>query len=233
MEFEQGSNRRFLFGIVLIVFGALWMLVKLHIIPDSFSHMIISWQSLLIVIGIVTLINGNQTTGWILILIGSFFLLPHFFDVPWELRRLFWPMMLVATGVVLLLRYSKPSKAIAETGIKNMNFFDDFVIFGGREIVINSQSLVGGKSTSIFGGSEYDLRNVTLSENGAVIDCVSIFGGAGFKIPPDWTVKNEVTTIFGAFTDKRGSIVPDYQNLSKTLILRGFTAFGGIEIKNF
>ncbi len=71
MEFEQGSNRRFLFGIVLIVFGALWMLVKLHIIPDSFSHMIISWQSLLIVIGIVTLINGNQTTGWILILIGS------------------------------------------------------------------------------------------------------------------------------------------------------------------
>lgn len=233
MEFEQGSNRRFLFGIVLIVFGALWMLVKLHIIPDSFSHMIISWQSLLIVIGIVTLINGNQTSGWILILIGSFFMLPHFFDVPWELRRLFWPMMLVATGVVLLLRYSKPSKAIAETGIKNMNFFDDFVIFGGREIVINSQSLVGGKSTSIFGGSEYDLRNVTLSENGAVIDCVSIFGGAGFKIPPDWTVKNEVTTIFGAFTDKRGSIVPDYQNLSKTLILRGFTAFGGIEIKNF
>jgi predicted membrane protein len=233
MEFEQGSNRRFLFGIVLIVFGALWMLVKLHIIPDSFSHMIISWQSLLIVIGIVTLINGNQTSGWILILIGSFFLLPHFFDVPWELRRLFWPMMLVVTGVVLLLRYNKPSRAIAETGIKNMNFFDDFVIFGGREIVINSQSLVGGKSTSIFGGSEYDLRNVTLSENGAVIDSVSIFGGTGFKIPPDWTVKNEVTTIFGAFTDKRGSIVPDYQNLSKTLILRGFTAFGGIEVKNF
>jgi predicted membrane protein len=114
-----------------------------------------------------------------------------------------------------------------------MNFFDDFVIFGGREIVVNSQSLIGGKVTSIFGGSEYDLRNVTLSENGAVIDCVSIFGGAGFKIPPDWTVKNEVTTIFGAFTDKRGSILPDFQNLEKTLILRGFTAFGGIEIKNF
>jgi len=46
-------------------------------------------------------------------------------------------------------------------------------------------------------------------------------------------VKNEVTTIFGAFTDKRGSILPDFQDLEKTLILRGFTAFGGIEIKNF
>jgi len=233
MEFEHGSNRRFLFGIVLIVFGTLWMLEKLHILPESMSHLIISWQSLLIVIGVVTLINGNQTSGLILILIGSFFLVPHFFDVPWELRRLFWPILLVATGVVLLLQYSKPSRAIAASGPRNMNYFDDFVIFGGREIIINSQSLVGGKSTSIFGGSEYDLRNVTLSENGAVVDCVSIFGGAGFKIPPDWTVKNEVTTIFGAFTDKRGSIVPDYQNLSKTLILRGFTAFGGIEVKNF
>jgi len=233
MELEHGSNRRFLFGILLIVFGTLWMLVKLDILPDSLSQMVISWQSLIILIGLVTLINGNQISGWILILVGIVFMVPHFFDVPWEVRRLFWPMLLVAIGLVLLFRFTKSPGKIAGPGAKSMNFFDDFVIFGGREIVVNSQSLIGGKVTSIFGGSEYDLRNVTLSENGAVIDCVSIFGGAGFKIPPDWTVKNEVTTIFGAFTDKRGPILPDFQNLEKTLILRGFTAFGGIEIKNF
>jgi len=233
MEFENKSNRRFLFGIVLIVFGSLWILERLDVLPESVSHMIISWQSLLIIIGIVSLINGNETTGWLLILIGGFFMLPHLFEIPWELRRLTWPVLLVSLGVLMLVRYKLPQKGVPEGGPKNMNYFDDFVIFGGREMVINSQSLVGGKSTSIFGGSEYDLRSARLSENGAVVDCVSIFGGAGFKLPPDWTVKNEITTIFGAFTDKRGSIIPDSHNLSKTLIIRGFTAFGGVEIKNF
>jgi predicted membrane protein len=232
MEFEQGNNRRFLFGLVLIVFGGLWILEKLNIFPESVSDMIISWQSLLILIGVIALINGSETTGWVLILIGTIFMVPHFFEVPWELRRLTWPLLLVIVGVLMLVRYKKPQKAV-EGGMKNINFFDDFVIFGGREIVVNSQNLVGGKSTAIFGGSEYDLRSSKLSENGAVVDCLSVFGGTGFKIPPDWNVKNEITTIFGAFTDKRGAVIPDIENLSKTLVIRGFTAFGGVEIKNF
>lgn len=235
MELENRTNRRFLFGIVLIVLGGLWILERLEILPDSFAGMIISWQSLLIVIGVVSMINGNRTTGWVLILIGAFFMIPHMLEIPWELRRLTWPILLIALGVLLLLRYNRKSTPVPdlEGGPKNLNYFDDFVIFGGREMVINSQSLVGGKSTAIFGGSEYDMRPARLSENGAVIDCVSIFGGTGFKLPPDWSVKNEVSTVFGAFTDKRGSTLPDSNNINKTLIIRGFTLFGGIEIKNF
>ena len=233
MELENRSNRRFLFGVVLIVFGSLWILERLRILPESLSDLIISWQSLLIVIGVVSLINGNETTGWVLVLIGGLFMVPHLFEIPWELRRLIWPTILVTLGVLMLFRYGKPRKGIPEGGPKNVNYFDDFVIFGGREMVVNSQNLVGGRTTSIFGGSEYDMRPANLAENGAVIDCLSLFGGAGFKIPTDWTVKNEITTIFGAFTDKRGSSVPVAQSLNKTLVLRGFTAFGGVEIKNF
>ena len=44
-----------------------------------------------------------------------------------------------------------------------MDVFDDFVIFGGREIFVNSQGLIGGKTTSIFGGTEYDMRRSVLS----------------------------------------------------------------------
>ncbi len=233
MEIEPKNNRRFLFGIVLIVFGSLWILERLHILPEPLGDLIISWQSLLVLIGIISLINGSETSGWVLILIGVFFMMPQLFDIPWQLRRLTWPILLVVVGVLLLVRYTRPPKELPGGGPKNINYFDDFVIFGGRDILINSQALVGGKSTSIFGGSEYDLRSAHLSENGAVIDCVSIFGGAGFKVPPDWTVKNEVTTIFGAFTDKRGPIITDPRNISKTLVVRGFTAFGGVEIKNF
>ena len=76
------------------------------------------------------------------------------------------------------------------------------------------------------------MRKANLSTNGAVVDCVSVFGGCTFKVPPDWTVKNEVFTIFGAFADKRGSVFHDAPvDNSKTLIIKGFTAFGGIEVK--
>jgi hypothetical protein len=121
-----------------------------------------------------------------------------------------------------------------QNNARGMDYFDDFVVFGGREVFINSQNFLGGKTTSMFGGTEYDLRQAQLSENGAVIDCVSVFGGCGFKVPPDWTIKNELTAIFGAFTDKRGSTFGQIiSNPSKTLIIRGFSAFGGVEIKHF
>ena len=115
---------------------------------------------------------------------------------------------------------------------RNMDVFDDFVVFGGREVFINSQNLLGGKTTSIFGGTEYDLRRAQMSSSGAVIDCVCMFGGCTLKVPPDWTVKNEVITILGGFADKRGQSFHDTTiDPSKTLIVKGFTAFGGIEVK--
>jgi predicted membrane protein len=233
MENSSLSNRRVLFGLFLIAVGALWILVKLDLIPNVWSDILISWQMLLIGIGVFSFIGGNRTAGTILMIIGGFFLVDQVVDIPYELRRIGWPLLIIGIGVTLLLTHkSKIQTPMPEPGKPGMDFFDDFVIFGGREIFINSKSFLGGKVTSIFGGAEYDLRQANLSENGAVIDCVCIFGGCGFKVPPDWTIKNEVTTIFGAFTDKRGASVHNIScNPDKTLVIKGFSAFGGVEVK--
>lgn len=234
MESQNNKvNKRILFGAALIAIGGIWILEQLGIIPHVLRDVLISWQMLLVVIGVFSLFSGNETSGYVLILIGIFFMVPDLIEVPWKLRRLSWPILLVVLGILLIWRHQRKTPVLKDSGAAELDYFDDFVVFGGREIVVNSQNLIGGKSTSIFGGSEYDMRVAKLSPNGAVIDCVSVFGGTGFKIPPDWAVKNEVSTIFGAFTDKRGNVIPDRQDLSKTLIVRGFTAFGGIEIKNF
>jgi predicted membrane protein len=188
------------------------------------------------------LIGGNRTAGTILIIIGGTFMIPELINVPHELRRIYWPLILVAIGVAILLRRRESPKLPTlnddvNTEIPNdnsFNTFDDFVIFGGREIFVNSQALAGGKATSIFGGIEFDLRKANLKPGGAVIDCVSVFGGCGFKIPMDWNVRNEVTTIFGAFTDKRGDTYSDkYYDPSKTVVIKGVSIFGGIEVKHF
>ncbi len=237
MEHHNPSNKRLYFGVGLIVFGALLVLEKLDIVPNSINDILISWQMILIVIGIFSLSGGNKTSGTVLIVIGSFFLIPDIVHIPYQLRQIAWPMFVIAIGVVLLVTHGKRKQGVAPadaSGKREIDYFDDFVIFGGREVFVNSQNFYGGKTTSMFGGTEYDFRQAQLSKNGAVVDCVSIFGGCGFKVPPDWTVKNEVTAIFGAFSDKRGSTVNHIvADPSKVLIIKGFTAFGGIEIKHF
>lgn len=238
MEKQISPNKRIYLGLFLIALGAFWILERLGLIPDFWDDILISWQMLLIGIGVFSIIGGNKSTGTILIVIGGFFLIPEIAQVPYELRRIGWPLLIIGIGVVLLITHGRrkhiePPKM--EPGQQTgMDFFDDFVVFGGREVFVNSQKFYGGKTTSIFGGAEYDMRQATLSQNGAVVDCVSIFGGCGFKVPPDWTVKNEVSAVFGAFSDKRGSTLNQIvSDPSKTLIIKGFTAFGGIEIKHF
>ncbi|HEY3371093.1 MAG TPA: DUF5668 domain-containing protein [Prolixibacteraceae bacterium] len=246
---ERGnSNKRFYFGVILIVIGVVMILEKLNLIPESVSDLLISWQMLLVGIGILSLIGGNRVGGTILVLIGTFFMIPELIDVPYEIRQIYWPLILVAIGVALLLRHrGKPfptihSSVIGERPLEveminnnnSHNTFDDFVIFGGREVFINSQAFAGGKATSIFGGMEFDLRKASMVPEGAVIDCVSVFGGCGFKIPMDWNVRNEVTTLFGAFTDKRGDTFNErYYDPSKTVVIKGVSIFGGIEVKHF
>jgi predicted membrane protein len=209
---------------------------RLDLFPDFWKDILISWQMLLIGIGVFSIIGGNKTSGTILIVIGGFFLVPEITPIPYHLRKIGWPVLIIGIGLVLLLtqtskRYRQPPNLDGAT--KNgMDFFDDFVIFGGREVYIDSQNFMGGKSSSVFGGAEYDLRQAKLSPNGAVVDCLTIFGGCGFKVPPDWTVKNEVTAVFGAFTDKRGSSINHVvSDPSKTLVVKGFAAFGGVEVK--
>lgn len=234
MKNETVSNKRILFGLFLIALGVFWILVKLDVIPDTWNDVLISWKMLLIGIGVFSMIGGNRTSGTILIVIGGFFMIPDIVFIPEELRRIGWPLLIIGIGVALLLTYRKGS-GVPENMNGNkcsVDYFDEFVIFGGREVFVNSNNFFGGKITSIFGGAEYDLRQSRLSENGAVIESVCVFGGSGFKVPPDWSVKNEVTAIFGAFEDKRGMTAHDViTDNSKTLVIKGFCAFGGVEVK--
>lgn len=237
MEKLHASNKRVYFGLFMIVIGIFWILERLDLIPDFWNDIFISWQMLLIGIGVFSIIGGNKTTGTVLIVIGSFFLIPEITNIPYQLRRIGWPLLIIGVGVVLLVtqggRHKKEPPVFEQEHTSNLNnYFDDFVIFGGREVYVDSQNFVGGKTTSVFGGTEYDLRQAKLSQHGAVVDCLTIFGGTGFKVPPDWTIKNEVTAIFGGFTDKRGSSINHIvTDPSKTLIIKGFASFGGVEIK--
>ena len=76
---RRSSDKRLYFGVILIVLGVILILERLNLIPEQMADLLISWQMLLVGIGILSLIGGNRTAGTILIIIGGTFMIPHFF----------------------------------------------------------------------------------------------------------------------------------------------------------
>ncbi len=67
-------------GIVIIIAGLLLLLANIGIISPSLKHIFFSWQMILIVIGVISLLSSeNQTPGYVLIIIGTLFILPRMF----------------------------------------------------------------------------------------------------------------------------------------------------------
>ena len=80
---------------------------------------------------------------------------------------------------------------------------------------------------AIFGGASVDCRLASI-EGRAVIQVFAMFGGVEFKVPADWSVVNNTNAVMAGVDD---STVAPKEN-SKCLVIEGFVALGGIEIKN-
>ena len=85
-------------------------------------------------------------------------------------------------------------------------------LFGGGKVNIVSENFKGGKLTSIFGGSEISLLNSKLAEGINVIDVFNIFGGNTLVIPADWSLRIDVVSIFGGYSDKRSKFTDESKN---------------------
>ena len=228
------SNRNFgraIVGIVLILIGIMFVGRTLDIIPIRFAHHIFSWQMILIVLGVIFITTrDNKSTGWILLIIGLVFLLPDVVHVPYAVRRLFWPALLILFGVLIIVRSTTYHRDAVSA--KSSDYIDDVAIFGGGDKVITSENFKGGKITAIFGGSKIDLRRSQLAPGQNVLDMFCLFGGSTLHVPENWNVKIDVISILGGFSDKRYPKPDTTLDVGKEIVIKGFVMFGGGEVKN-
>lgn len=223
------TDSRVFLGILFVAIGGLMILNNMDLLSYELSHIFISWQMLLIVLGLYNLNRKAFSAGMILIGIGTFFMLPKIFDFPDGFYHNFWPLILVIIGLVFILQRHK-SPYINLTGATDKNdILDETAIFGGRNMSLVSEQFKGGKITSIFGGSKINLLYCKPVE-GCNIDVATVFGGTKIIVPENWNIKNEVVSIFGGFEDKRGNSVISRVDQSKIIVIKGVAIFGGGEI---
>jgi predicted membrane protein len=233
----KGIPARIIIGLMLIVFGALFLLDNYDIYYFPFE--ILSWQYFLIALGLLFLIiSKNKTAGIVLVAIGLFNIIPEL-----------WPLIFVIIGLLIILRkhgyrrcysrgyqdtdFDKKNFSPGDESAEGKDIIEEVSIFGGSNRVVNSENFRGGSVLSIFGGSEINLLNSKLAEGENILEVTFIFGGSTLIVPQDWKVELDVMTIFGGFGDKRRKDPNMVYDERKKLVVKGFILFGGGEIKNY
>jgi predicted membrane protein len=230
--------KKYILGVIVIVAGCLLLLSNTGFLPYELRHILFSWQMLLIGIGVISLFSSeSRTPGTILILIGGIFILPRAFDLNFNVMHLFWPVILIGIGVLILTK-RLPRRTFQSRGhlTNNQNLDEGFIheenIFSGGKQRVMHQVFRGGHINCVFGGSEVDLTQATLADGISELEINTIFGGVTLIVPADWRIQLKMTSIMGGFADKR-SYIKESPDPSKVLIIKGSTIFGGGEIKSY
>lgn len=223
---QKNRSASWVFGIILLVIGSLLFIERtdLFFYHINLPWWIFSWHTILIAIGIILLVStSNRTGGTILICIGAFTLLPHW-----------WPLLIILLGIYLITRKGGSNFNFSSTTTEenNPDTIDVVTIFGGCNKFFQSENFKGGSVLAAFGGSEINLYGCKLAEGKNYLDVTAIFGGSTIQAPSEWNIQIDVTPIFGGATDKRIKSPNIIYDNSRVLVVKGVAIFGGIDIKN-
>ncbi|PSR03266.1 MAG: hypothetical protein BRD50_06140 [Bacteroidetes bacterium SW_11_45_7] len=104
-------------GIVFILIGLISTANAMDYMPGSLGKYLLSRELLLILIGLV-FISKRMThiAGWVLLLIGTLFLLDNYGMIPDTAQEVIWAVILIAIGVAMLIRTKKKADESGTAG---------------------------------------------------------------------------------------------------------------------
>jgi predicted membrane protein len=235
-ELKKRLDPIYIIGIILLIAGGLLLLDNFDLINFNMTRLIISWQMIFIVIGVLIYAGSENNVGLVFILLGCVFLLSKYFDLNvWA----FWPVILIVLGLYFIFGFNR-RKIIVERVADSFSFkgnpasrnvIDEVAIFGGGEKSYRMENFEGGNITAIFGGSEIDLYDCKLAPGTHYLDVTAIFGGFSLIVPRDWNIEVRVFPLFGGFSDQRRKDPNANFNKESVLVIKGFVMFGGGEVK--
>lgn len=233
-------------GIAIIGVTLVLALKIVGVISFPVASVVLSWQALLILLGItgMCLFRQGFIGHAILILTGFYFILPELQSVfgfkigvePDALKSLYWVSVLCVIGIGIVLkdvlhtsnrkdRYQLSRQEIKGNGKKVVIN----ALFTGSENIYLDNSFKGATLDCTFGGIVLNLKNTILEDTETVIDVACSFGGIIIIVPESWNVTFDIKAILGGTNDKRSVRVTKGD---KSLLIRGSVVFGGVELKS-
>jgi len=232
-------KRNLFFPIAAIIVGCLWLLKDLDFIPNSTFRIVLSWQCLLMYVGVYQMaVKKKFDSGIIVFLVGLFFLLPKMTFLGDYWHSSYWPLALIIGGVILLL---KPRKKLATseesyledkktTWSNGSGYIKSDCFLGSVKHIVLDPAFKGAKITNALGSTVLDLRHTKLEEKETYLEIDCLLGGVDVYVPSNWNVNLQATSFLGGCEDKRINNTAEI-DFEHTLIIRGSQVLGSIEIK--
>jgi hypothetical protein len=112
------------------------------------------------------------------------------------------------------------------------NYLHVECVFSGTRQRLETQDLLGGKITTVFGGAEIDMRSVATNREEISIKAEAVFGGIELWVPAHWQTIVRGSAVFGSFEDKTFPAAPGTQGKAPRLVITGAAVFGSVIVKN-
>ena len=214
-------------GLLLAALGMLFTLDNLQILRAR--EVLRYWPAIFLVIGISQLVQarsiGTMIGGSIWIVFGSVLLGERLHLISSGLR--FWPLLLVAVGVWIMVR---SMTAAGPSGVTDSSArLSALAVLGGVDRRVTADGFQGADITAFMGGGKLDLREAKMAGPEAVVDILAVMGGFEIVTPETWQVIVDVVPLMGGYEDKtRHPADPSAPRLR----LRGFVMMGGLEVRN-
>lgn len=260
--FHSGYTKGLGFGLVLMLIGIVFLGFNFGLIPMTLKWVIISWPMLLIVIGVTHYFRRRVFSATILVLIGSFFLIPRLIDaypayfpgVNGDFTHIYWPLLLIAAGILIITgRIFGPKWGFNEWNHQEYRhrYHNHRRNYRHNDYSKWAANGEGFSKNSVFGSGDH----IVLDPEFKGGDLNAVFGGITLDLRrtnlPEGDTVLEVNAVFGGITifvpadwyveTHLDAVFGGFQDnrlpkepLDKTrkLIISGSCVFGGGELRN-
>jgi len=102
------KDNRLAWGVTLLVFGCLFLIRQLQILPPEIAPYIFDFKNYPFIIGLIFLLfHTNKNIGIVLIVVGLLFRLSDIIRLTRHISDFIWPVLLIIAGGIMVFGIKK------------------------------------------------------------------------------------------------------------------------------
>lgn len=97
------KDNRLAWGVTLLIFGCLFLLKQVHILPSEFESYLFDFKNYPLIMGVIFLLcHSNKNIGIVLIVVGLLFRLSDIIQLTRHISDYIWPVLLILAGAIMV-----------------------------------------------------------------------------------------------------------------------------------